>query len=449
MNKFSGAVVSAPASHSGKTTVTLGVLRALKTRGTRVAGFKVGPDYIDPAYHEAASGRPCFNLDTWAMPPPTVLSTIARGGEGADLCLAEGAMGLFDGAIGIRDHRTDGSTASLAAVTGWPVLLVVPVRGVGSSVAALVDGFARHRPDVRVAGVILNRVGSARHETLLREAIRETTPHIRVLGALPERADLRLPERHLGLVQAREHPALDRYLEDAADFIADHLDLEALLEVTSSLTQSNGSPKSPAPVSGLLPVFGQHIAVARDDAFAFAYPALLESWRGKGTEITFFSPLADEAPGPRCDAIYLPGGYPELQAGRLSQATTFLSALRKAADRGLPVYGECGGYMVLGKSLTDGNGTEHPMADLLPMKTCFQNRQRRLGYRQAVLTGSCWLGSEGRVFRGHEFHYATERESASDEALFHLAAADGTPLGFAGHRRGTVCGSFIHLLSAL
>ncbi len=435
-----GLLIAAPASGSGKTLVTLALLRHFREAGLAVGSVKVGPDYIDPAFHRAASGRPCFNLDAWAMRPATLAATLARASAEVELILGEGVMGLFDGA----GPQGLGSTAALAAATGWPVVLVVEARGMGASAAALVEGFLAHRPasgtTAAIAGLVFNRVGGAGHAELLRAACAGLP--VPVLGCLRRRDGLVLPERHLGLVQAAEHPDLEAFLKAAAAAVAEDLDLEALTALARpAALDPAGDPGPP------LPPLGQRIAVARDPAFAFAYPALLEAWRAAGAELSFFSPLADEAPDPAAEAVYLPGGYPELQAGRLAGNARFLAGLRAAAARGCAVYGECGGYMVLGRRLVDAQGEGHAMAGLLPVETSFAAPRLSLGYRAASLAAATPLGRAGAAFRGHEFHSAT-RSGGEGEAppLFHCRDALGRDLGPLGARAGRVFGSFLHLI---
>jgi cobyrinic acid a,c-diamide synthase len=431
-----GLIIAAPASGSGKTVVTLAILRALTRAGIRVGSFKVGPDYIDPAFHAAATGRPCLNLDLWAMRPATVADLLERLSEDSDLIIGEGVMGLFDGAA-----DGTGSTADVAEATGWPVILVVDVRGQAASAAAVVRGFASHRADVTLAGVVFNRVGGPAHVDVLRRAMAPLG--VAVLGCLPRDERLALPQRHLGLVQAAEREDLQPFLETAAGLADQHLDLAMLQSVArpvgrAALADARGG-------AGLAPL-GQHIAVARDLAFAFAYPTQLYMWRAAGATLSFFSPLADEAPPADADAIFLPGGYPELHAGRLAANAEFLGGLRTAAARGATIYGECGGYMVLGKSLTDANGRPHAMADLLPLTTSFTERRLHLGYRRARLATRCALGSPGSGFRGHEFHYAVIRDEGTGDPLFACRDARGNLLGDSGRQRGSVMGSFVHLI---
>jgi cobyrinic acid a,c-diamide synthase len=397
-----------------------------------VVSAKSGPDYIDPKFHEAASGVACINLDAWAMTPAT-LSALAGGqARGNDLLLVEGAMGLFDGAANGR-----GSAADLAVSLGLPVVLVVDCARQAQSVAALVHGFQSFRQDVRPAGVILNRVGSARHEAMLRSALAPLG--IEIVGALPRSDALVLPERHLGLVQAGEHQDLEAFLDTAAALCGAHVDLAALERLAS--------PFMPAGTTDfLLPSpLGQRIAVARDLAFAFAYPHLLDFWQKQGAELSFFSPLADEGPGEDADAVYLPGGYPELHAGNLAQAETFRSAMTRAATCGKLIYGECGGYMSLGAGLVDASGRRHRMLGLLPLETSFENRRRHLGYR--ALQPLCALPWQGPL-TAHEFHYASIVSEGSAERLFSASDAEGTALPEMGLRAGPVMGSFAHVIAA-
>ncbi len=432
-----GLIIAAPRSGAGKTTVTLGLLRHLTRSGMAVASAKVGPDYIDPAFHAAATGKPCRNLDPWAMRDATIGALLEDMATDGDLVICEGVMGLYDGA---GDHAR-GSTADLAARLGWPVVLVVDIAGQAASAAAVLRGFATHRPDVRIAGVIVNRASGERHARMALDAMAAAMPHIAQLGWLPRREALRVPERHLGLVQAREHPSLAAFLDAAADDVAAHLDIDRLRALAEPATMPSVDA-STAP----LPPLGQRIAVARDDAFAFAYPAVLEGWRRSGASVSYFSPLADEIPASDADAVYLPGGYPELYPGRLAANARFLGGLRDAAARGAVVYGECGGYMTLGRGLVDRDGARHAMAGLLPLESSFAKPRLHLGYRRARLLGDSPLSAAGRAVRGHEFHYASVIDEGPGAALAAIADVDGRPLGDAGRVAGRVMGSFVHLI---
>jgi cobyrinic acid a,c-diamide synthase len=431
-----GLILAAPASASGKTTLTLALLRHFRRSGKRIASAKAGPDYIDPAFHGAASGTPCLNLDAWAMRRETIAALVALLERDAELVLCEGAMGLFDGA----GSAGRGSTGDLAALTGWPVVLIVDVAGQAGSAAALLRGFMSHRPDVPVKGVIFNRVGGPRHAAVLENTVRTALPELPILGHVPRLAELALPERHLGLVQASEHADLDGFLDRAAELVSAALDLDLLQGLARRSSLAALPPAQP------MPPLGQRIAVARDVAFAFAYPAMLAGWQNAGADLRFFSPLADEVPDETADAIFLPGGYPELHARKIAGSARFLQALRDAAERGAAIYGECGGYMVLGQGLVDASGERHAMAGLLPLETSFAERRRELGYRHARLAASGPLGAAGATFRGHEFHYATIVNEGKATPLFAATDADGAALGAAGRVRGRVMGSFMHLV---
>ncbi|MGB6176898.1 MAG: cobyrinate a,c-diamide synthase [Methylocella sp.] len=433
-----GLVIAAPRSGSGKTILTLGLMRSYRNAGLTVAGAKCGPDYIDPAFHAAATGKPSFNLDSWAMRPSLLGALAVAAGEACGLVLCEGVMGLFDGVAG-EPGRT-GSSADVAAALGWPVLLVIDATGQSQTAAAIVKGCASFDPRIKIAAVVLNRVASLHHRRLATEAIE--TLGIPVLGALPRDEKISLPERHLGLVQAGETAGLDAALDRIAAFVEEHADTGAIL------SYARARPALPYAGSPALPPPAQRIAIARDEAFSFFYPHILAGWRKAGAEIAFFSPLADEPPPDHCDLCWLPGGYPELHAGPIAGAERFLEGLRRFAET-RPAHGECGGYMVLGESLTDQAGHAHPMAGLLGASFSFASRKLHLGYRQARLAGAHPLGAKGALLRGHEFHYAILEAARLPDAPFAFVrdAHGGAELA-EGSRRGKVSGSFFHLIAA-
>ncbi|MEH6630418.1 MAG: cobyrinate a,c-diamide synthase [Halopseudomonas aestusnigri] len=432
-NSPRGLIIAAPSSGSGKTTLTLALLRHFKNNNIRVAPVKIGPDYIDPAYHAAAADRPCYNLDPWAMNNESLSEIITLAAQGADAILAEGVMGLFDGAAG-----GEGSTAALAKKTGWPVVLVIDVKGMSASAAAILHGFSSFDPEISIAGVIFNRVGSLRHVSLLKEACDPLG--IPVLGYLKRQEEMVLPNRHLGLVQAIEHNEIDLYLDNAAQQVGWDIDCEKLL----ALAKPTFLPSKE--LTAFIPPIGQRISVAQDVAFSFVYPALLEGWRSAGAELNFFSPLADQKPNPKSDAIYLPGGYPELHVGQLGANLRFLVGLRAAANKNTAIYGECGGYMVLGKGLIDARGDHHEMAGLLPVETSFLVRKRSLGYRTVKTLVESPLGPKGQSYRAHEFHYSTVVDTEGNQPLFDVMDASAQSLGRVGCQNGSVIGSYIHLI---
>ncbi len=505
-SKPPGFMIAAPRSSSGKTTVTLGLLRALKRRGIIVQPFKCGPDYIDPVFHEAACGRPSYNLDSWAMREETALALLCEA-NGADFIVAEAAMGLFDG-VSSPGSWGNGASADIAALAGLPVVLVLDISGQAQTAAAVARGFAGFRPGIDIAGVILNRTASPRHERLARAGFDQIG--MRVFGVIPRRDAIALPERHLGLVQASETGGLDACLDALAGLIEANADIGDLLKAAASSPSPfaekigvNVEPddcgsvrrqkswlNAPHPVplplgegtvlhalsalfrrpfshgekdrmrgvtagqcadrpagfgmkGGLTPP-AQRIALAGDAAFSFTYPHLLKLWREAGAEILPFSPLADEAPDRSADVVWLPGGYPELHAGRLAANKIFLAGIRSFAAT-KPVHGECGGYMVLGEGLADAKGERHAMLGLLRLETSFAARKLHLGYRRAELLDDCILGRRGTIVAGHEFHYSAV-VAEKGESLFRVLDAEGAELAAGGLRHGNVTGSFFHLI---
>ena len=418
MNISRGIILSAPSSASGKTTITLGLLRALKIAGIPVRSAKSGPDYIDPRFHAAASGAECFNLDAWAMSP----DSIRMLASGALPLIIEGAMGLFDGAL--PDGK--GSTADLARILGLPIVLVLDVASQAQSVAAVALGFSQLAPDIKIAGLILNKVASPRHNRMLCTALEPLG--IPILGSVYRQTDLETPSRHLGLVQAQELEQLESFLDTTANMVSEAVDINQLLSLMSNINQPSSIPK-------LLPPPAQSIAIAKDAAFSFSYPHLLREWHNMGAEISFFSPLENQAPK-LADLIFLPGGYPELHAEKLANADIFKKAMKSA----LSVYGECGGYMAMGEGLVDAYGTRHEMLGLLSLETSFANRKLNLGYRN-LTPKRLW----SIPLTGHEFHYATTL-LANGDPLFQATDAEGLQLPNMGLVNGTASGSFAHII---
>ncbi|MEW9615035.1 cobyrinate a,c-diamide synthase [Shinella sp. S4-D37] len=427
---MSGLLIAAPASGSGKTTVTLGLARALADAGLGLVSGKAGPDYIDPAFHAAASRRACLNYDPWAMRPDLIRANAAEQAGPEGFLLVEAMMGLFDAAA-----DGTGAPADLAATLGLPVVLVVDCSRMSQSVAALVKGYRDHRSDIRVAGVILNKIGSPRHEAMLRGALEASG--IEIFGMLRSDPLLAMPERHLGLVQAGEHGTLESFIVRAAAVVTRCCDLDRLVAIAE---RGRAQPRGAVPC---LPPLGQRIAVARDVAFAFSYEHILMGWRMAGASLSFFSPLADEAPAADADAVYLPGGYPELHGAALANAHAFRLGMQDAARRGARIYGECGGYMALGEALVAADGSRYAMLGLLPLVTSFAERRRHLGYRCVTpLAGSGFSAP----MTAHEFHYSTVVSEGAADRLFAVTDAIGEDLGEAGLRRGAVSGSYMHLI---
>ncbi|WP_214405154.1 cobyrinate a,c-diamide synthase [Pseudonocardia lacus] len=415
-------VVAAPASGSGKTTVATGLIAALRRRGTAVAPFKVGPDYIDPGYHALAAGRPGRNLDPVLVGADLVAPLARHGAAGTDVAVVEGVMGLFDGRV--RDGA--GSTAQVAGLLRAPVLLVVDCRGQSRSLAALLHGFRSFDPDVRVAGVVLNRVGSPRHEDVLRAAADEVG--MPVLGALPRRDALAVPSRHLGLVTAAEHGSAATAAVDAmADLVAEHVDLDAVVALASPLPPGpSWEPAVPAGPAVRVAVFG-------GAAFTFGYAEHVELLAAAGAEVVVVDPLRDERLPADTSALVLPGGFPEEHVAALGANGPLLAAVREVASAGAPVHAECGGLLYL---CADLDGV--PMAGVLPARAAMTGRLT-LGYRDAVALSDSPLFPVGSRVSGHEFHRCAVVEPAGPAPAWGWRG--GAPEGWV---RGRVHASFLH-----
>jgi len=433
-------MIAAPSSGSGKTTVTAGLLAALTARGRRVAPFKVGPDYIDPGYHALAAGRPCHNLDPWLLAPDRLLASFSHRAAGADLALIEGVMGLFDGYSGTDDT---GSTAHLARLLQAPVVLVLDVGAMARSAAAIVRGFRDFDPRVRLAGVLLNQVGSEGHARLVQAAI-EAETGLPVLGYLPRNAELALPERHLGLVPTAEPGPWQDWVERVRQTVEASVNLEAiqaLAETAPPLPEMGADPFALQPISPR-PV----IAVARDAAFSFIYADNLDLLTAAGAELAFFSPLADAALPHGTQALYLCGGFPELYAAELARNESLLAAVRGAHAAGLPIYAECGGLMYVTEAIRDLQGAVFPMAGLLPGLSAMTPRLT-LGYRTFRAVSDSWLWQSGEQMRGHEFHYSNWQGRPQDLPYLYELQPDAqlSTIRGEGARAGNLIASYTHL----
>ena len=433
LRKTNGLIITAPGSGSGKTLITLGLIAALSAKGLRVAGAKTGPDYIDTSFLTLASGKKAINLDPWAMDEARLKHLAISHGADSDLLLTEGVMGLFDGAA-----DGQGSTADLAKILGLPVILVVDAARQSQSIAALVSGFVNWRSDVKVAAIILNNVASGRHETILRNAVGRLD--IPLLGILPREKSLELPNRHLGLVLPEDIDDIAQFSQSAGVWISRHINLEKLLTLAQPLPATGTALQVQNFRS--LPPLGQHISIARDRAFAFSYAHWLMDWRRAGAQISFFSPLLDQGPDKDADAVFLPGGYPELHAEQLANAQNFKAQLKAASHRNALIYAECGGYMVLGETLTDKSGKTSQMTELLPHHTMIDRPRRVLGYRNLSHNAPLpWA----RDLSGHEFHYSSAAPHDAP-ALFEATDATGKSLPPMGARIGNVMGSYAHVI---
>lgn len=451
-------VIAGTGSGSGKTTVTLGLMRALARQGLKVQGFKCGPDYIDPAYHSAVTGRPSRNLDSWMTSNAYLQEYFLRASAEADLSVIEGVMGLYDGK---EDTALTGSTAEIALLTASPVLLVVDVRSMGRSAAAIVLGFRQLEPQVRIAAVLVNRCGSEGHYRLVKAAI-EAACGIPVIGWLPRDSGLDIPERHLGLLPAVERGELASLFDRAADMLEQGTDLERLLELAAAapaipavpavqerlaaadnlynpagqiIHKIQAGPAEPGPV----------IAVARDAAFNFYYADNLELLAREGAKLVYFSPLGGEGIPPEADGIYIGGGFPEEFAAVIAANQLFLGGLRSAASAGMPLYAECGGYMVLARSLTDRNGTVHEMAGIVPAHTVMQERRAALGYREVTALHDCLLLKQGERLRGHEFHYSVMSYPDGEAQTYAYESKGRGSSQLEGYISGSIMAAYAHI----
>jgi cobyrinic acid a,c-diamide synthase len=432
-------------SSAGKTTVMLGLLGALHARGARVAPFKAGPDYIDPSLHAQAAGCPSRNLDPWLLDAAALRGVLARGARAADLALIEGVMGLFDG-IG---STQDGSTAAVARALACPVVLVLDVAAMSGTAAAIVLGCQRLEPSVELVGVVLNRVGSDAHAAATGDAIRAATG-LPVLGSLPDEPQLALPERHLGLVPAAEGGAPRAVLDRLAALVGQRFDLarlERLAGAAPALEGPHGDPGvamgslEPPLLAGDAPTVRARIAVARDRAFGFYYQDTIDLLADVGAEVVDFSPLRDRALPDGADGVYLGGGFPELYADELAANRPLRAALRAHAARGRPIYGECGGLMALGRSLTTFGGRRRPMFGLLPVDTRMTRERLTIGYREVEAVADTPLLRAGERLRGHEFHWSEADPPPPERAVYRLVGSERLE----GYRAGATLGSYVHL----
>ncbi|WP_405117357.1 cobyrinate a,c-diamide synthase [Paenibacillus sp. FSL K6-1217] len=445
-------VIAGTGSGSGKTTVTLGLMRAFARRGRKVQGFKCGPDYIDPAYHSAVTGRPSRNLDSWMTSSSYLQEYFLHASADADLSIIEGVMGLYDGK---EDTALTGSTAEIAILTASPVLLVVDVRSMGRSAAAIVLGFRQLEPEVRIAAVLVNRCGSEGHYRLVKAAI-EAACGIPVIGWLPRDSGLDIPERHLGLLPAVERGELAPLFERAADRLAQGTDLERLLELAAAAPAVQGlhaatdDPCNPAvqtihKTSASLIEPAPVIAVARDAAFNFYYEDNLEMLARAGARLVPFSPLSGEGIPPEADGIYIGGGFPEEFAAVIAANKLFLGGLRSAATAGMPLYAECGGYMVLARSLTDRTGMVHEMAGIIPAHTVMQERRAALGYREVTALHDCLLLKQGERLRGHEFHYSVMSYPDGEARAYAYESKGRGGSQPEGYASGSIMAAYAHI----
>lgn len=430
-------VIAATQSGSGKTTIVTGLLAALKEKGLKVQSYKVGPDYIDPGYHEIASGRPGHNLDTWLVTEERLAEIFARTADDADIAIIEGVMGLYDGG-----RNGISSTASVAKLLDAPVLLVINAKSMGESAAALALGFKQYDPTVNIAGVILNRLGSPTHRQMIEEALEKLD--IPVYGAVSRNDKMNMPERHLGLVPVQENNSEAEVVAEIGRTVGSSVDIEAIIRL------ANEAPELEVPERYVLPAERKvRIAVARDDAFTFYYPESIYQLEMAGAEIIPFSPLSDNAL-PEADGLILGGGFPEMFAAQLYANKTMRDSISRAADSGMPIYAECGGFMYLMREMVDFDGNHFPMTDIVPGSVEMNKKLQTVGYVEATMERDTVLGEKGTVLHGHEFHFSSECVPDNTDpkeyprAFTFQRMRNITPY-MAGYAKGNILGSYLHL----
>lgn len=433
-------VIAGTHSGVGKTTLTAGLIAALRQRGLTIQPFKAGPDYIDPTYHTLAAGRTCRNLDTWMLSPEAVQAAFVRGCQGADIAIIEGVMGLYDG-FGYEDEI--GSTAHLAKLLKAPVILTLDASHMARSAGAVALGFARLDPALRLAGFIVNQVAGLAHGQGVVDAVTKATG-LPCLGWLPRAESLQIPERHLGLIPTAEPGRWQSFIAAAAELVSRHLDLDGLLQIAQAHSIPIEAPASPWGGIGY-PGSGVRIAVARDEAFSFYYEDNLDLLRGAGAEVIPFSPLRDPDLPAGTDGLYIGGGFPELYAEGLAANVSLRASLRQRIAAGMPTYAECGGLMVLTEAITDLDGRTYPMVGALPGRSVMTGRLT-MGYRLVTTCADTLLALAGQVLRGHEFHYSewVDRPATIPHAYL-VAPREGGEARPEGFARGHVLASYVHL----
>jgi cobyrinic acid a,c-diamide synthase len=458
-------LVAGTNSGVGKTTITLGLIAALRRQGRRVQPFKAGPDYIDPTYHTLAAGRPCRNIDTWMVPPDRAVALFNQASQDSDIAVIEGVMGVFDG---FSYETEEGSSAQIAKLVGAPVLLILDVGKMARSAGAIASGYAKFDPNLNLAGFILNRCGSAGHYQGIKLAVEQATT-LPVLGWLPKDAGLHIPERHLGLVPTDERGELTTFITHAAGIVDQYFDLDQILTIAKTDSKQPAHQNSQAtptttnhhlPIANPKPVLSAvevaniqkpkslpspTIAVARDAAFSFYYEDNLDLLRESQADITFFSPLADDDLPPDTSGIYIGGGFPEMHAAQLAANTSLKDALRRANAANIPIYAECGGFMYLTEAIIDLEDQRHPMVGLVPGLTRMQPRLMSLGYRVVESPTGNFLLPQGETTRGHEFHWS-KWENPGDSPAWHIQPRRGsdTPRPD-GYVNGSLVASYVHL----
>lgn len=439
-NDIPRVVIGAVSSGSGKTTIVTGILSALRQRGLNVQSYKIGPDYIDPGYHKLASGNPAHNLDSWLMPQEKLKEVFCRTAEDADIAIIEGVMGLYDGG-----RKGVSSTAEIAKLLDAPVILVIDAKSMGASAAAIALGFKMYDPEVKLAGVILNRLGSQTHKTMIENALKNIG--IDVFGAVRRDDSLVMPERHLGLLPVEENEEQE-IVDKIGEAVGNQVDLDEIMKLAETQFSIDIDEIEEDNENEDIPQKKIKIAVAKDDAFSFYYPESIRMLEKCGAEIVNFSPLKDKKL-PKCDGVILGGGFPEMFAKELQANVSMHKSLRKAARKGKPVYAECGGFMYLTEGVVDFEGKFHEMCGIIPCKVQMNNKLQMVGYVEAKTEIDTVLGCKGTKIKGHEFHFSSEILEEMDmqgfTRAFTFTRMRNNTTYLAGLTRDNILGSYLHL----
>ncbi len=427
-------VIAGVSSGVGKTSITIGLMAAYMKKGLTVQGFKCGPDYIDPSYHAAVTSRPSRNLDSWMLPEDVMTEVFVKGSEGADISIIEGVMGFYDGK---SPTSNQGSTAEISTILSSPTILIVDCSAMARSAAAIVKGFQSLDPGDNIAGVIANKVGSAGHYQLIKEAV-EQECGIPVCGYLLKNKTIEMPERHLGLVPSIERGELDEQLEQLGEAIAETIDVDQIYQIS----EQSALAAEPAMFQRKSAI-DVTIAVARDEAFNFYYQENLELIEAYGAKIVYFSPVKGEVLPPDADGLYLGGGFPEQFAEELAENREVKLTIREAVENGLPVLAECGGLMYLSESITTIDGKTYPMAGVLPGKTEMQAKLAALGYREISGLANNYLFKDDMEVRGHEFHYSIFTPTGELPGAYRVSSRFGT--GEEGFLYKNVVAGYTHI----
>ena len=426
-------VIAATKSSSGKTTIVSGLLAALRKKGIKVQPYKIGPDYIDPGYHQLASGQPSHNLDSWLMSKETMQQVFINNAIKSDMAIIEGVMGLYDGGT-----KGISSTAEIAKLLSAPVVIVIDCKSMGASAAALALGFREYDREVQLAGVILNRLGSKNHEKLIREAMERVS--IPVLGCVHRNDDFHMPERHLGLLPMEENSNLG-FVEALGEKLAQELDIEQIIKLAHNASPMlQLEPPAPGGASSVV-----KIGLARDEAFSFYYPESIRALEENGAKLVEFSPL-EATSLPEVDGLIFGGGFPEMFAAKLSANQELRSFIKNKAEAGMPIYAECGGFMYLSGSLEDFDGRIYQMCNILPCRVRMNDKLQMVGYVTAELEHDCILGPKGTRINGHEFHFSSEVDggNSSGRAFSFIRSRNGEKY-YGGYCQNNVLGSYLHM----